>query len=275
MLGTGGATGIAWEIGVLAGLADGGIDMEPDLVVGTSAGALVAARITSGRSVGELYAEVVTGSQPLGRSGLRAVSRLLAAQLYPSRRHALAWLGRRAADSWTRVGEQSWLAQLAPDLSGHAWPESLVIVAVDATTGRPAYFSARQPTDLARAVAASCALPGVFPAVRIDGRLHFDGGLRSPANIDAAVGAETVIALAPLAGSVRAHRRPSVQAKVMSTRAGVALLTPDAASRRAIGPDLLDSRRAARVAAAGRSQGRALADRLGGTWPHPPPAARL
>ena len=49
VLGGGGITGIAWEIGVLAGLAEAGVDLTgADLVVGTSAGSVVGAQITSG-----------------------------------------------------------------------------------------------------------------------------------------------------------------------------------------------------------------------------------
>ena len=49
VLGGGGITGIAWEIGVLAGLAEAGVDLTgADLVVGTSAGSVVGAQLTSG-----------------------------------------------------------------------------------------------------------------------------------------------------------------------------------------------------------------------------------
>src|SRR5262249_58571603 len=56
VLGAGGETGIAWEVGLLAGLAAHGVDLAAaDLVVGTSAGAGVAARINSGVSLAALY----------------------------------------------------------------------------------------------------------------------------------------------------------------------------------------------------------------------------
>lgn len=264
VLGSGGATGIAWEAGVLAGLVDAGVSLDAELVVGTSAGALVAARLTTGWTTDQLYAAMGAADRA-GRAGPAALARLLAAQVYPSRRHAVAWLGRRAAASWSSEAELRWIEALAPDLSGRDWPASLVVVATDVASGHPAYFSAAHPTDLALAVAASCAMPGVFPAVRVAGRLHFDGGLRSPLNLDVAAGVESVIALAPLSGSVRPHRRPAEQVKALD--AAVALLRPDAAARRAIGLDLLDPRRGAAVAAAGRAQGIELGARLGGEWP--------
>ena len=56
VLGGGGVTGIAWELGILKGLADAGVDLSAaDLVVGTSAGSVVGAQITSGRTLDDLY----------------------------------------------------------------------------------------------------------------------------------------------------------------------------------------------------------------------------
>src|SRR5690349_17804773 len=56
VLGGGGVTGIAWELGVLAGLADAGVDLtSADLVVGTSAGSVVGAQVTSGADLGMLF----------------------------------------------------------------------------------------------------------------------------------------------------------------------------------------------------------------------------
>src|SRR5512135_3230782 len=60
VLGGGGIAGIAWETGLLVGLADAGIDVRnADLFVGTSAGATVAAQITSGLSLEELFQRLV------------------------------------------------------------------------------------------------------------------------------------------------------------------------------------------------------------------------
>ena len=56
VLGGGGITGIAWEIGVLAGLAEAGVDLSgADLVVGTSAGSVVGAQVTCGAALETLY----------------------------------------------------------------------------------------------------------------------------------------------------------------------------------------------------------------------------
>ena len=56
VLGGGGVAGVAWETGLLVGLAEAGIDVRnADLFVGTSAGSTVAAQITSGRPLDELF----------------------------------------------------------------------------------------------------------------------------------------------------------------------------------------------------------------------------
>lgn len=273
VLGSGGATGVAWELGVLTGLSRAGVPLDADLVVGTSAGALVAAWLTTSGVVPELDD---ARRERAGRIGPTHVARLVAAQLHPSRRHAVAWLGARAGNSWTQAAEAGWVERVGEGLSGLPWPESLVIVATDATSGRPAFFSARQPADLAAAVAASCALPGVFPAVRIDGRLHFDGGLRSPANLDVAAAADVLIAVAPLSAAVRANRRPAHQAAHLA-RSGVrvVLIEPDLAGRAALGPDLLAPARAGRAFAAGLEAGaRHAAEALAAWSGEPLPATR-
>src|ERR1700674_2932601 len=71
VLGGGGAAGNAWEIGVIAGLAEAGLDVTQaaDLVVGTSAGATAAAQVRSGIPPAELLASVLSPPvQPVGQN---------------------------------------------------------------------------------------------------------------------------------------------------------------------------------------------------------------
>src|ERR1035438_7430810 len=78
VLGGGGVTGVAWELGILAGLAQQGVDLsQADLVVGTSAGSVVGAQLTSGVSVGELYAAQLAppGTEIAARMGLLTMLR--------------------------------------------------------------------------------------------------------------------------------------------------------------------------------------------------------
>src|SRR5690242_8794400 len=81
VLGGGGAAGNAWEIGVIAGLADAGLDVtEADLIIGTSAGSTAAAQITSGTQPAELLASILAAAAqprtgPAGPDGGRAPDR--------------------------------------------------------------------------------------------------------------------------------------------------------------------------------------------------------
>lgn len=263
-LGSGGLSGAAWQLGVLSGLAEAGVDLGgAELVVGTSAGALVGAHLALGRSPSEIV-ERLRSLTLEGRLSATSLARLLAAQLWPSRRHALLWLGRGATGAgWSSEAAEQWVDRIGSGLAGQAWPAGLVIVATDARSGRPAYFTAATQIPLARAVAASCAIPGVFPPVLIDDRPHFDGGLRSPANLDVAEGCEAVVAITPLTGSLRAHRRPGAQAARLATSARVVLIAPDSPARRAIGLDVVAATRIKPALAAGRRLGHAKASDVG------------
>jgi predicted acylesterase/phospholipase RssA len=72
VLAGGGAAGNAWELGVIAGLCESGVDLlEVDLIVGTSAGSTVAAQITSGTTPTDLYAAVLAEAPRARPSGDR------------------------------------------------------------------------------------------------------------------------------------------------------------------------------------------------------------
>ena len=64
-----------------------------------------------------------------------------------------------------------------------------------------------KPQPLWRAVAASCAVPLVWPPIEVDGRPFMDGGLRSPANADLATGCDVVLALVPLPRTITKRLR--------------------------------------------------------------------
>ncbi|HEV2796790.1 MAG TPA: hypothetical protein VGV65_04165, partial [Nocardioides sp.] len=100
VLGGGGITGIAWELGILHGLAEGGVDVTgADVVVDTSAGSVVGAQLGSGLSLPDLYASQL--EPPDAELGGR-LSRIAALKLVPpyvlpgSGRDKLARVGRGA-----------------------------------------------------------------------------------------------------------------------------------------------------------------------------------
>jgi NTE family protein len=272
VLGSGGITGVAWELGLLAGLAAQGLDLgAADLVIGTSAGALAGAILTSGAGLADLYQAQIT---PDGVDVTAGMSRKLIA------RYALAFIlpgtHRRARKRMGRVSrsgpdlpEEERTAVIGGWLPSHEWPSRrLQIIAVDATSGKVAAFDAASGATLIEAVSASCAVPGIWPPVRINGRLWMDGGMRSAANADLAADCERIVVLAPIwqglglmTGTVRQCRRLAREG-----RRAVTLVVPDEAARAAIGPNLLDSSRRAPAAQAGYAQAAAAASQIAAVW---------
>ena len=273
VLGGGGITGIAWETGVLAGLAEAGVDLTgADLVVGTSAGSVVGAQVTSGTGIDALYErQLEPPSSERAAQVTRAALARYAWAMLRSRgrgeefRRRVGALARAAADAGLTPTEEERLAVIGSRLVRSEWPEQrLVVTAVDAETGEFRTFDRSSGVPLVSAVAASCAVPGVYPPVTIDGRRYVDGGMRSAANADLAEGNDRVVVLAPIARGV--GPLTSVDAQVTGMVARVAVVTPDEASRRAIGRNVLDPAARRPSAEAGRAQATAVAEQVREAW---------
>ena len=272
VLGAGGITGVAWEIGVLAGLADAGVDLTgADLVVGTSAGSLVGAQIACGGELGTLFERQL---QPPGVEPPARLRRSTMAQwgwaMLRSRRDDVAFrrrIGALALAEEQQAGatpaEEERLRVIGSRLVSTEWPgRPLVITAVDAQSGEFRTFDRDSGVPLVQAVAASCAVPCVYPPVTIDGRRYIDGGMRSAANADLAEGFDRVVVLAPMDrfASMRRSERAALGNSAMR------LVAPDEASMEAIGPNLLDASRRSVALAAGLAQGAALAHEIRAIW---------
>ena len=261
VLAGGGVAGIAWELGVLAGLADAGTDLVAgaDLVVGTSAGATVAAQVTSGRSLEELFAlQQQPGTTEIAVDydmGERLAQLTALEAGAATEQERLRRIGAMALDVET-ISEARRLEVVASRLPSLEWPARPVkLTAIDARTGEFVVFDRHSGVSLLDAVAASCAVPGVWPPVTIDGRQYIDGGMRSIANADVAGGYDRVITLCPLALPHRQARLDRERAELEAGGAEVVLVVADDASMAAIGPNPLDPSTRAGVAAAGRAQG--------------------
>ncbi|MGY1814377.1 patatin-like phospholipase family protein [Blastococcus sp. SYSU D00820] len=273
VLGGGGITGIAWEIGMLAGLAEAGVDLTPaDLVVGTSAGSVVGAQITSGADLEELYARQLEppAAEKVARMTRAALARYGWAMLrsrgrdqeFRRRVGALALAAERAG---LTPPEAERLEVIGSRLVSTEWPERrLVVTVVDAETGEFRALDRESGVPLVSAVAASCAVPGVYPPVTIDGRRYVDGGMRSAANADLADGCERLVVLAPIPRGV--GPMASVDAQVTGMVARVAVVAPDADSRRAIGANVLDPAARRPAAEAGRRQAREALSEVREVW---------
>jgi NTE family protein len=271
VLGGGGITGIAWEIGVLAGLAEAGIDMaSADMVVGTSAGSVVGAELLSGVPIEDVYQGQLADAtgERADSLGVGVLVRLLTAPLWSrDPRRARARLGRAALAARTQP-ESEFRARFARGMSDPAWPSErrLLITAVDAESGDELVFERDSGVPLLDAVAASCAVPLVFPPVTVDGRRCMDGGMRSLANADLASGSERVVVLAPVTTSVRRTGRIGWQLASLGPGVRSVVVSPDAEARRAIGRNVLDPARRAAAARAGREQAARAAVAVAEVW---------
>jgi NTE family protein len=154
----------------------------------------------------------------------------------------------------------------AAHLPVEAWPgQRLVVAAVDADSGLRTVFDVHSGVRLLDAVMASCASPGVFPLVTINGRRYADGGLRSPYNIDLAVGYDVVTVLSPL--QLNPHLQQALDAEVASlVGATVHVITADEVSLAAIGPNLLSQETATAALDAGQAQAARESDALRSIW---------
>lgn len=270
VLGGGGVTGVAWETGLLLGLAEVGLDLaRAQLFVGTSAGSVVAAQITSGATLDQLYAAQVAAlsGEIAARMSRGALLRFVLAMVWPGDpQRARARLGHAALRAKT-VPEAERRAVIAHRLPRHEWPEQrLLITAVNAETGAEVVFDRDSGVSLVDAVAASCAVPLVWPPMTINGQRYIDGGVRSTVNADLAKGCERVVVIAPTTAAFRRAYR--VDAQVASLGPGVrsVIVSPDAASRAAIGANVLDPTRRAQSAQAGRTQAARVADQVREVW---------
>lgn len=272
VLGGGGLTGIGWECGILYGLARAGVDLTTaDLVVGTSAGSVVGAQLTSGlltaqelyeRQLGDGAGETAAklGAGLIARYAV-AMARSRDAAAYRQRVGALALAAATGAEAERRK-------VLAARLVSHEWPERrLVVTAVDALSGELKAFDRESGSGLVDAVSASCAVPGVWPPVTVGDRRFIDGGIRSATNADLAAGYARVVVIAPMALGSGLVPSPSAQvARLREAGARVLLITPSAAARKAFGRNVLDPARRDPAARAGLAQAADHAAAAAAVW---------
>jgi NTE family protein len=240
VLGPGGLVGTAWLAGLVAGLRHEGVDLgAADLIIGTSAGAIVGAALATGRDLDRL-AVLPAGSGGSPRQGdpeqlVGVFSVLGDADLDPVEK--LRRVGRLAVAAET-ISEQQHIAQMQYLIAAHQWPSRrLLIPAVDAETGEPVVWDRASGAPLPAAVASSTAFPGAAPPITINGRRYMDGALRAGANIDLAEGASVLVALEP-----GAHRFGSADEAGGDTAGPgghpVVTIAPDPAAVEVFGPDL-------------------------------------
>src|SRR5579859_7112573 len=268
VLGGGGVAGVAWELGILMGLYDTGVDVRgADVIIGTSAGSVVGAQIASGTDLESLFASQLT---PVEQSKERMVT-FDVAQMMEVFSQAIAGAGTDLKAMRARIGAYALAAPTISEaerraiiesrLPAQTWSQQcLLIVAVDTGTGEEYIMDRESGVSLVDAVAASCAVPGIWPPVTIAGRRYMDGGVRSGENADLAAGAERIIVISPL-GMDSPLPSPMPLREVLTALkdggASVTVISPDEASAAAIGTNALDPATRVPAAMAGRAQGRA------------------
>jgi NTE family protein len=270
VLAGGGSVGIAWELGFLSGLEQGNPDVmqqirSPDTTyVGTSAGSVVATMLASGLDLAQLVQpELDSPTMPdpsRQRGSLVGIAKIAASMVFSRVGVKNPEEGRRRIGAFAaraKTGpEAEWVASIGRRLPEHSWPERrLLITAVDVDSGEFRVFDRDSGADLVSAVAASCAVPGIFPPVIINGRRYMDGGMRSIANADLAVGCDPVLILVPVREGGPGIGRVSTSELETFADGSTHLIYADAESARAFGRNPLDATTRAASAKAGIRQG--------------------
>jgi NTE family protein len=272
VLGGGGITGIAWELGLLAGLAEAGVDLlSADLIIATSAGSVVGAQIASSTPVEALYLRQLEPPSNELPARLGARERLVYLMALLRARGDLARFGRllgamslRAARAGRVPTVEQRLEVIRSRLPSAEWPErDLRVTVVDARSGEFRVITSRDGVPLVDAVAASCAVPGVYPPVPIGDRTYIDGGFRSSTNADLVSGCDKIVVLAPVSRAVGPLKSPQQQ---LAELGASIVIEPDPASRTAIGNNVLDPAARRGAAQAGRAQAAAVVEQVRGVW---------
>jgi NTE family protein len=281
VLGGGGPVGIAWETGIVAGLAQSGIDVSiADFVLGTSAGSVVGASLASGITAADLLErELALAEQiaavPAAQAG--PTPDLMGLMAIFAQRPATAEPGADylkkfgdyalAAETISEEAFAQFFAQLPSAPSD--WPRQFACTAIDAHSGEFHVWRREHGLSLSKGVPSSCSVPGIFPPISIGERRYIDGGMRSPTNADLAKGHDKVLVVAVVPPMARAMMLPNLNRELDVLReAGKSaeLIIPDDGCADVFGVNLMDGSRRGPIALAGVSQGQREAERISAFW---------
>ena len=286
VLGGGGPVGEAWESGVIAGLLEKGIDLSrADLIIGTSAGAIVGARLAARMPPSDLIKAALL--RPDGPPPHQAPNQ---APLTPSpdlsfmtdkfqemdigkrpQERLRAEIGEWAEKAPPLVSESEFVASYKRRFPEKGWPgRAYECISIETADGSLRIWDGSSGVPTALAVASSCALPGLFAPVTVNGHRYMDGGVRSATNADLASGFKTVLVVAPTFGQtnpIAKHGDLLNELKALrKSGCKVELIVPDNASLKAFGAMLGDESRRAPAANAGLVEGRNKAGEIAKAW---------
>jgi NTE family protein len=269
VLAGGGLAGVAWETGILRGIADESPEtakalLDLDVLVGTSAGSTVAAQLGSGLGLDVLFdRQTAASSTELNPDvGVDEITELfVTAMLTPNTTKAekLQKIGAVALSTQT-VDEAVRRNVIAQRLPSHDWPDRVLrISAIDTATGELVMFDRNSGVGLVDAVAASCAVPAVWPPVTIGERRYMDGGVGSPVNVALANDCAVAVVLVPSGRSTPSPFGGGAAEEVEAFGGAAFGVFADDESIAAFGANPLDPACRKPSALAGRKQGRRIA----------------
>ncbi|TXI42589.1 MAG: patatin-like phospholipase family protein [Mycobacterium sp.] len=293
VLGGGGPVGVAWELGLAAGLASGGVDLtRADLVVGTSAGSLAGAMLTSGDDPGQLVADIeALFAGGVGGSGADQVPEAALAEFMEM---TFAWgsigddpdakaehtrkIGAFALAADT-ISEDAFVGAIGSVMAGRPWPAPFACTSVDSATGDFTVWDAAANVPLERAIASSCSVPGVYPPITIGDSRYMDGGARSALNADLAAGYDVAVVVSVTVMELPPGiDDPRIAAYLATQKAEIAALEASGTTVEVIVPDLdflmvsnfglslMDFSTIASSAEVGTRLGKQEAGRIGAAW---------
>lgn len=272
ILGGGGSVGIAWEQGLIAGLKAAGIDLgEADIIVGTSAGSIVGSQLAAGTLPDqaqmpppEVTEKLATIMANLDINSLAKIFELWSNALNtPDLAIQVAKLAAQARS----CKEQEYIDLNLATHNLQEWPRTdLRITAIDVDSGE-LHIHTKINAPFNPAITASCAVPGMFPVIAINGKRYMDGGVVSCTHADQVLADQPAVAIiiAPMTTATAAFAaglEKSLNDEIrLLENAGIKVLaiTPDEADAAVFGPDMMDSLKSEPVWQAGFAKGQLLA----------------
>lgn len=272
VLGGGGITGIAWESGVLAALIENGMKISQiDKIFGTSAGAFVGAVLSNNQDMKSYYHYLNENKDPNEQTKLKK-------EVYEMWRQAYIQGGNNQENIGRLLGEMIDQVQpvismkerkkaIAKRLNGSKWTSQLVITAINARTGQLETINQQIGMDLIDSVAASEAVPGLWPHVTMNGKDYIDGGMVSSTNACLAKDFKQILIIAPLTQKI--GKLPNVfdDEITLSNTSDVYTITPDEFSKSIIGDNIYDASVIIEVGNAGYEQGKRLVKEIEALMP--------
>lgn len=229
VLGGGGLVGMAYHAGVLKALDDWGLDVSgADLLVGTSAGSILASYMATGWQPTDFF-DYAHGKHPDVQKDPEDPKEQLRRVFTPLYDTHADRVRRSVGSAFAVASSRGYYKRLGGNQPGRnlrkvfpagmystdetrrrfeedlpvEWPDrALYICTVDLYSGERVAFGhpAAPPATLPEAVLASTSIPGVFPPVKISGRHYVDGGVTSATSVDLATdhGCDLILCVAPL-----------------------------------------------------------------------------